>query len=211
MGRSARESDPHPNRETNMKAALWIFPVLLLQAAATYEAAGTPPDRHSVVPPGVQASMPTDGSRDFDFEHGSWTARVSRLLNPLTGSTEWVEYEGTSVVRPVWGGRANLGELEVEGPDGRIQGLSLRLYDPGSGEWRISWANSRTGVLDPPMIGGFSDGRGEFYNQELFNGRAIFVRFIFSDITPNSFRLEQAFSDDGGRSWEPNWIATFTR
>lgn len=82
----------------------------------------------------------------------------------------------TSVVRPVRDGEANLGELEVEGPAGRIQGLSLRLYDPASGEWRISWANSRNGVLGPPMIGGFSDGRGAFYNQELFNGRATFER-----------------------------------
>ena len=61
------------------------------------------------------------------------------------------------------------------------------------------------------MIGGFKNGRGEFYNQEPFNGRAIFVRFIFSDITTNSFQIEQAFSDDGGKTWEPNWIAKFSR
>jgi hypothetical protein len=152
-----------------------------------------------------------DASRDFDFEFGDWTARISRLLRPLTGSTEWAEYEGTSAVRRVWDGRANLGELDVAGPAGRIQGLSLRLYNPETGQWYISWASSRNGALGPPMIGGFTNGIGEFYNQEIFDGRAIFVRFVFSDITPTTFRLEQAFSADGGRTWEANWIATFQR
>lgn len=151
-----------------------------------------------------------DGQHDFDFEFGAWTVQLSRLQQPLTGSTTWVDYEGTSIVRQVWDGRANLGELEVDGT-GHIQGLSLRLYNPESQEWRISWANSRDGTLGPPMIGGFRNGRGEFFGQESFNGRAIYVRFIFSDITPTSFRFEQAFSDDGGKTWEPNWIATFTR
>jgi hypothetical protein len=132
-------------------------------------------------------------------------------VDPLTGSSTWVEYTGTSVVRKVWDGRANLGELQVDGPAGPIVGLSLRLYDPETREWKISWANSRDGALGPPMVGGFRDGIGEFYNQETFNGRAVYVRFIFSDITTNSFRLEQAFSADGGKTWEANWIARFER
>jgi hypothetical protein len=153
-----------------------------------------------------------DGSRDFDFEHGVWTVQLSRRLQPLTGSTTWAEYEGTSVVRPVWGGRANLGELEVEGLTGPIQGLSLRLYNPESGQWSIHWASSRDGALGEAMVGGFdSGGVGEFYNQELFAGRSILVRFVFSEIAPTSFRLEQAFSDDGGKTWEANWIARFER
>lgn len=127
------------------------------------------------------------------------------------GSENWVEYEGTSVVRQVRGGQANMGELEVEGLAGRIRGLSLRLYDPAARQRRISWANSRDGLLGAPMVGGFEKGVGEFYNQELFNGRAIFMRFIFSDITATSFRLEQASSADGGKSWEANWVAAFTR
>jgi len=148
---------------------------------------------------------------DFDFEFGSWKIHLLRRLRPLSGSTAWVEYEGTSVVRPVWNGRANLGELEVDGSSGHIEGLSLRLYNPQSQQWHISWANSADGLLGQAMIGGFKNGRGEFYDQEPFNGRAILVRFIFSDIAQNSFRLEQAFSDDGGKTWEANWIAKFTR
>lgn len=147
----------------------------------------------------------------FDFEFGAWKAHISRLKAPLTGSKEWVEYDGTSVVRRVWDGKANLGELDVSGPGGRIQGLSLRTYNPASGQWHITWSNSKQGTLGPPMIGGFRDGRGEFYNQETLDGKAIYVRFIFSDISDKAFRLEQAFSADGGKTWEPNWIARFAK
>ena len=163
-------------------------------------------------PPPLAAQLPRDGQRDFDFELGSWKALIRRLTKPLTGSNAWVEYEGTSVVRPLWGGRANLGELDVRDTAGsRIVGLSLRLYDPDTRQWKIHWANARDGELGPAMIGGFANGRGEFYNQERFDGKAVFVRFIFSDVTATTFRLEQAFSPDGGKTWEPNWIATFTR
>ncbi|MPZ52074.1 MAG: hypothetical protein GEU79_04950 [Acidimicrobiia bacterium] len=152
-----------------------------------------------------------DRSPDFDFEIGEWTTQISRLVDPLTGSDTWVEYEGTSVVRPVWDGHANLGELDVVGPDGTIQGLSLRLYDPEARQWRIHWASSRDGQIGPAMVGGFEDGVGEFYNLEMFGGRATFVRFVFSDISATSFHLEQAFSADGARTWEANWVAEFTR
>jgi hypothetical protein len=158
-----------------------------------------------------QAGTSADPQRAFDWEHGSWTVRLSRLRSPLTGSDEWVAYEGTSVVRPVWDGLANLGELDVSGPDGRIVGLSLRLYDPDSQQWRIHWANRSDGEVGEPMVGGFRDGRGEFYNYESFGGRVVLVRFIFSDMTERSFRFEQSFSDDHGRTWEPNWVAEFAR
>jgi len=152
-----------------------------------------------------------DGQHDFDFEFGTWQAHVSRLKHPLSGSKEWVEYDGPSIVRKVWDGRANLGEIDLAGPAGRIRGLSLRLYDPVARQWRISWANAADGLIGTPMVGGFAGDRGEFYNQETFESRAVFVRFIFSDIAATTFRLEQAFSADGGKTWEPNWIATFKR
>ncbi|HKD15091.1 MAG TPA: hypothetical protein VKD65_02600 [Candidatus Angelobacter sp.] len=152
-----------------------------------------------------------DGQHDFDFEFGSWKAHIKRLLRPLTGSNEWVDLDGTSIVRRVWDGRANLGELEVTNPTTHLEGLSLRLYSPQSRQWSIYWSNSRDGSLGTAMVGQFKNGRGEFFDQETFQGAAIYVRFIFSDITPTSFRLEQAFSADGGKTWEPNWIATFSR
>lgn len=158
-----------------------------------------------------QALEKRDGQHDFDFHFGTWKTHVRRLLHPLTGSTTWAEYEGISVVREVWNGRASLFELDVEGPAGRIEGVGLRLYNPQSGQWSLNWANGSDGVMNRPMIGEFKNGRGDFFNQELFNGRAIYVRNSFFDITPDSSRFEQAFSDDGGKTWETNWVMTFTR
>jgi hypothetical protein len=152
-----------------------------------------------------------DGQHDFDFEIGTWKTHLRRLLHPLTGSTTWIEYEGTTVVRKVWNGRANLVELEVDGPPGHLEGLNLRLYDPEAHQWSLSFANSTGGSLGQPAMGEFRKGRGEFFDQEALNGRAIYVRFSIFDTTPNSCRFEQAFSDDGGKSWEVNWVATDTR
>ena len=152
-----------------------------------------------------------DGQHDFDFEIGTWKTHLRRRLHPLTGSTTWVEYDGTSVVRKIFNGRANLVELAVDGPAGHIEGLNLRLYNSESHQWSLSFSSSGSGTLGQPAIGEFKNGRGEFFNQEVLNGRAIFVRFVISDITPNSCRFEQSFSDDGGKTWEVNWIAIDTR
>ena len=152
-----------------------------------------------------------DGQKDFDFEIGTWKTQLKRLQNPLSGSTTWVEYEGTTIVSKVWNGRANLVELDVKGSAGRIEALSLRLYNPTTKQWSLNFAGVNDGAVSVPTIGGFKNGRGEFYNQETYKGKSIFVRFVISDITPNSCRFEQAFSDDGGKTWEVNWIATDTR
>ena len=162
---------------------------------------------------GLPQQTPTqrDGQHDFDFEIGSWKTQLRRRLHPLTGSTTWVEYQGTTVVRKIWNGRANLVELEVDGPPGHIEGLSLRLYNPESRQWSVNYSNSASGTMSQPVIGEFKNGRGEFFGQDFLNGRAILVRFIISDITPDSCHFEQSFSDDGGKTWESNWIATDTR
>lgn len=159
----------------------------------------------------ARAGAPRDGQHDFDFEIGTWKTRLSRLVKPLTGSTTWTTYEGTSVVRKVWEGRANLVELDVSGPAGHIEGLSLRLYNPQSRQWSLNFSNVKGGTLSPPTTGEFKEGRGEFFAQETYEGRAILVRFVISDISPDSCRFEQAFSEDGGKTWEVNWIATDTR
>jgi hypothetical protein len=170
------------------------------------------------VPPSVafaQSPRPVPptvgGPHDFDFEFGDWKCHLRRLLHPLTGSTTWVDYDGTSILRPWWNGKANVGELELDGPAGHIEGMSIRVYNPNSHQWSVSYANSAFGMGGPPLVGGFQNGRGEFYAADTLNDRAIFTRFIFSDITAKSFKLEQAFSDDGGKTWEANWIASFTR
>lgn len=152
-----------------------------------------------------------NGQHDFDFEIGTWKTHLKRLLHPLTGSAKWVEYDGISVVRKVWNGKGNLLELVADGPAGHFEGLSLRLYNPQSHQWSLNFANSSAGIMSQPTIGEFKNGLGEFFDQEAFNGRAIFVRFVITNITPASCYFEQSFSDDGGKTWEINWIATDTR
>jgi hypothetical protein len=151
------------------------------------------------------------GEHDFDFEVGTWRTHLRRLLHPLTGSSRWIEYEGYTVVLKVWNGRANLLELKADGAAGHFEGLSLRLYDAQSHQWSLNFANSNSGAMAQPTVGEFTNGRGEFFDQETLDGRAILVRFVISDITVDSCRFEQAFSDDGGKTWEVNWIATDTR
>jgi len=153
-----------------------------------------------------------DRQHDFDFNFGTWKTHIRRLRHPLTGSSEWIELNGTVAVRKVWDGRAQLEEVEADGPNGHFEDLCLFLYNPEAHQWSMNFANSRTGVVGmPPTIGEFENGRGEFYDQETFNGRAILVKIVWSDITRNSHKFEQAFSDDGGKTWETNMVADLTR
>jgi hypothetical protein len=187
----------------SLPAVFCVLPLVSLAAAGA-----APPAR----PPAVAAREQANGARDFDFEIGTWHAHLTRRLRPLTGSTEWVEYEGSSIVRPIWGGKANLGELKVSGPTGGFEGLTFRLYEPEAKQWKIRWANAADGVLGNAMAGGFAaDGRGYFYDQEDYQGRAIYVRFIFTRSGNDRLRVEQAFSADGGTNWETNWIGDFRR
>jgi hypothetical protein len=153
-----------------------------------------------------------DGQHDFDFHFGTWKTHIRRLVHPLSGSTTWVELDGTVTTRKVWDGRANLEELEAGNATTHFKGLTLFLYNPESHQWSQNFASINSGTLSQtPLIGEFKDGRGELFDQETFNGRTILVRFVWSDITPDSHHVEQAFSDDGGKTWEPNFVATLTR
>ncbi|MEP6731521.1 MAG: hypothetical protein ABJE10_12815 [bacterium] len=155
-----------------------------------------------------------DGAHDFDFMHGEWKATLKRLVKPLTGSTTWVEFAGTQTTKPIWDGSANMDEFIVDNTQQNIhiRGMTLRLYNPATREWSIYWANKTSGTLGlPAVVGRFKNGRGEFYDQEEFNGRTIFVRYAWSDITPTSAHFEQSFSTDAGKTWETNWISDLTR
>jgi hypothetical protein len=159
-----------------------------------------------------QAASSRDGMHDFDFEDGTWKIHLKRLQHPLTGSHTWTEFDGTTATRKLWNGGAHIEEFETEGSSGHVEGLTLRIYDHDSHQWSIYWANSKNGQLGlPAMVGQFKDGVGEFYDQEPYNGRMIFVRFLWSGITSNSAHFEQSFSDDGGKTWEVNWITDQAR
>jgi hypothetical protein len=152
-----------------------------------------------------------DGRNDFDFFIGRWKGHNRRLRERLKGSTEWEEFEGTSVARKVLGGLGHMDEVTFDRKTGSMEGFTLRLFDPKSQEWSIYWASSAGGTLELPMIGKFENGHGEFYAHEVFENRHVYSRFIWSEITETSCRWEQAFSVDGGKTWETNWTADFTR
>ncbi|HEY3786263.1 MAG TPA: hypothetical protein VGL55_13350 [Steroidobacteraceae bacterium] len=152
-----------------------------------------------------------DGQHDFDFNVGTWKTHIRRLVHPLSGSKDWVWMGGTVVIRKVWGGRGQIEEVEADGQTGHFESLTLFLYNPQAHQWSVSFANSHEGKLAQPAIGRFSNGRGEFFDQETHLGRAILVRVVWADITQSSHRFEQAFSEDGGKSWETNFVAVLTR
>ena len=162
------------------------------------------------------AAQPVErsGQHDFDFVIGSWKIHLKRLVHPLTGSTTWVEFDGTDEARKLFGGRANLDQFAVKSTAGLVEGLTLRMYSEQAHQWSIYWGNMKDGSLGQPVIptvGSFKDGRGEFYDQEPYNGRMIFVRYVWSAITATSAHFEQSFSTDGGKTWEVNWITDQVR
>ena len=152
-----------------------------------------------------------DGQHDFEFEFGTWNTHVSRLVHPLTGSKEWSEYNGITVVHKVWNGVANLLELDMKNASSHLQLASFRLYDPATRQWALYVANSHGGTLGVPAIGGFADGRGVFYDKEAWEGKPILVRFVITPRSADAIHFEQAFSVDNGKTWETNWIADDTR
>ena len=156
-------------------------------------------------------SAERDGQHDFDFDLGTWKTHSTRLLHPLTGSTTWVEMDGVSVVKKVWGGKANLAEYKADGPAGHVELLSLRWFNPTTHEWNLDFATPSVGTLGIPGVGGFKDGRGDFYDYEEINGRSVLVRFSIWKTSQDTAQSEQAFSEDGGKTWEVNWINKYTR
>ena len=154
-----------------------------------------------------------DGQSDFDFEIGEWKTQVRVLRNPLSGKPAiWVEYEGVSVVRALMNGRANIVELSVSGLSGRIEGVSLRLYEPKLRRWSLNFASLRDGEMTAPVIGSFdATGRGVFYGDDTLNGCPVRVRFVITQMSAKEAHFDQAFSADEGKTWETNWIAVDTR
>jgi hypothetical protein len=152
-----------------------------------------------------------DGQHDFDFNFGVWNTHIKRILDPLSGATHSIELNGTVTVRKVWDGRGQLEEIETDGPNGHWEGLTLFLYNPEAHQWSQTFANGKAGILTSPLIGAFTHGRGELFAQETLDGRTVLVRGVWSDITPDSHHFEQSYSDDGGRTWSPAFIANLTR
>ncbi len=161
------------------------------------------------------ANLPQrDGSHDFDFLIGDWTAHVRRLPDRLNNSSVWVEYDGISNHHKLLDSNANFEQFEVTSTDKKlhIKAQTLRLYNPTTRQWSIYLVDLDNGTLDtPPVVGAFTGKRGEFFHQETLKGRTILVRYLWLNISPKSARMEQSFSPDGGKTWEVNWICELSR
>jgi hypothetical protein len=158
------------------------------------------------------SSANAGGQRDFDWEIGTWRTTVRVLAEPLSDSADqWLQFAGTSTVRPLMDRRANVVELKVSGPDGSVDALNMRLYEPQAQRWSLTFVNIRDGLLTPAVYGGFHNGAGEFSGDDQLGGRPIKVRFRISRPGPDEARFEQAFSADGGTTWETNWLAVDRR
>jgi len=157
------------------------------------------------------AATPRDGSHDFDFSKGVWHTHITRTLDPFEGGTHHTTMDGTKTARPVWGGRGWLEEIEADGPNGHWEGATLFLYDAKAGQWSQSYIDSDTAVIDAPTVGSFKDGRAELFATEVYQGRNVLVRGVWSDITADSHRYEISYSQDGGRTWVTGFSASLTR
>jgi len=149
-----------------------------------------------------------DGSHDFDFAAGNWTTELTMIRDPFNKPNEQTHARGTKVARPVWGGKAWLEEIEA---DNGWQAANMFLYDPVAGQWSENYVDSSVGRMESPGIGGWRDGKLEFYSQEFVGGRSMLVRGTWTITSKDLHSYEVARSDDGGRSWHTSFIAKVTR
>ena len=184
-----------PNEKHRTTNRIRFLALFLLMCALCWQ-----PDRAFSLSAGSEAKA-RDGTHDFDFGTGVWHTHIRRVLDPFSASSDVIELNGTVTTRPIWGGRAKLEEIEADGPKGHWEGLSMFLYNPQSHQWSQSFLNSKTAVLSGSLVGEFHDGRGELYQHDTFHDKSIFVRAVWSEITPNSHRYTESYSNDGGKTW----------
>ena len=180
----------------------WIFLGLFLLAIVTV-LSGSPQSRAQQ--PAATAAVQPDGRNDFDPLIGQWTYHLKRRLHPLTGSTTWVDYTGKGNCRKIWDG-AQIEEAFFDGPNDHLEGFVVRLYNPDTHQWRLYWNSRKAGIFDPPQVGEFKDGRGDFVAQDTINGKTILIRYEWTKLNTDTPHFEQSFSNDGGKTWEVNWI-----
>ena len=189
--------------------------VVIAAQAESGQTQGAPSQGVPVQTAANPAQLPQrDGSHDFDFLIGDWKAHVHRLPDRLNNSNVWVEFDGISNHKKILDSNANFEQFEVSSTDKKLhmKEQTLRLYNPVSRQWSIYLVNVDEGTLGlPPVVGGFTGNRGEFYGQQDFKGRAILVRYVWLNISPQSARMEQSFSPDGGKTWEVNWICELAK
>lgn len=186
---------------------------ILLAAGALSLAAATPACANEDPPAPAAAAPDLSGLHAFDFVAGKWKTHHRRLKERLAGSHEWVDFDGTQDAQLMMNGYANVDDNVFNMPSGAYSGVTLRAYDPKTGEWSIWWCDGRmpSAPIDPPVRGKFVNGIGTFTANDTFNGKPVVVRFIWHNLTPTTSHWEQAFSPDGGKTWETNWTTDFVK
>jgi len=149
---------------------------------------------------------------EFDFLIGDWNVHHRYLVKRLTGSTDWQEFGGSAVARPLLGGLGNVDDNVIDFPNAPYKAISVRSFDPATQTWAIWWLDGRTPHdLDVPVIGQFEDGIGLFTADDTFDAKPIRMRFTWTETETDTPRWEQAFSSDDGSTWETNWVMNFKR
>ena len=171
----------------SLRAAAGAAVLALICAAAPAQAAPTP--LH-------------DGAHDFDFDLGVWKTDIVRRVHPLTGSQETVHMTGTVKISKLWNGKAQVEEIEADGPKGsHWEGMTVFLYDPKARQWSMNFASGSVGKMTPPMVGSFQDGSIQLYGSDTFDGRPVKIRAVWSDFKPTSHTYREFVSADGGATW----------
>lgn len=153
----------------------------------------------------------TPSKHDFDFLLGNWQVQNKRLKARLVGSKEWLEFPARlEEGRKILNGLALMDQYKAEFNGEYFEGVSLRIFNPATEQWTIYWMDTNHPVITEQVVGVFKDGVGEFYGEELFAGKPVKLRFIWSEITAQSARWEQAYFDEAREAWETNWIMEFT-
>ena len=160
--------------------------------------------------PAVKSTI-LEGARAFDFLHGTWRVNHFKLCERLIGDSRWYSFRGTLEVSAILGGRGNFDRNQLDDPNGAYEAHSLRIYDEKSRQWSIWWLDSRAPGNDQGVVGGFDGALGTFYGDDVFQGRPIRVRTTYESLSPKSAIWTQAFSKDGGETFEINWIMDFCR
>lgn len=191
----------------------WTIPTLfmILGSVCCATLASSRAQATDAPPPAAKPTAQPDGQHDFDFIFGRWRIHLKRRAHAATGPDTWTQFDGYGRYRKIWDGRANLNEFEADAPSGHVEGLTLRTYNPQTHQWSLYWASSQDGILGKPQVGQFRNGQGEFYAMDTVDGKVQFIRYVWTHAGPNSAHFEQAFSADGGKTWDVNWISDMVR
>ena len=160
-------------------------------------------------------TRPIGRPHDFDFlVGGTWLVADRRLRQRHVGGSDWISFEHRFQAQVLMDGQVSIDE-NVFASEG-FTGLTFRSLDVAARQWAIYWVNSRDGLVQPPVRGGWHGDRGVFHGDDEDNGRPVRVRFLWERLGPDTARWSQDFAligQDGAADgpWETNWVMEMSR